>query len=177
MRKCWLVGLLFAFIATCFLGCSPRKSPEAAGKNLKDVGQVMAIYAAQYSDRLPPNAATLLTTVDHGMVSKHSVAEILAGPDVTIPDAVRSASPEEQATWLSKNGGVKVLAWGGHFVMQTKASVTPLAILRPELYPGEPKLAVLYFDGHVELRDRAEVEAMAKSAATVPETGASKPGG
>jgi prepilin-type processing-associated H-X9-DG protein len=140
---------------------SPRDNTSFHAANLKLIGQAMFIYAAEYNDRVPPNMELLLKGLGQYSTSTEvPPLQRLAGPDVTIPPEIGKAPLAEQAAWLAKNGGYVVLGLGQRFSSVRNTAQTPLAIERPDVDPTKPRLSVLYFDGHVEVRDRTEVEAL-----------------
>lgn len=148
-------------LALLLTACGKQQSPQLGG-DLKRIGSFMAAYAAGNNDTLPSDMGPFVHTGEATFSeSKKQALQTLAGSDVAIPQETVDASPEEQGRWLKDHSDFAFLAPGHKLMGAPNPNTTPLVIQRPELLPHAAQLYVLYHDGHVELRPRAEVEKMA----------------
>lgn len=139
------------------MGAARTSAKQAvAFSNLKQLGVAVYNYESDHDGQSPQNIADLAEYL--GAKNRFRAAQALVSPgsDVDVPDEFNDWSDEDQKQWIRENSSYILLPLPEKIAEVMKPSERVLAFERPSHAEGNV-VAVLYLDGHVERKTRAEL--------------------
>jgi prepilin-type processing-associated H-X9-DG protein len=140
LRIIWSTAAVVAAVAT--LQAQPRPERSSA-ENLRNLGQAIMMYAADYKGHVPPDLGKLAKYVGGDL-------DVFVSPRrvTRMPEDVR-AKPESSAEWFNTSCDyVLTVPPGTRLSRLRQPEQFPLVVEKPSLH-DEGTVAILYADGHV----------------------------
>ncbi|MEI8194750.1 MAG: hypothetical protein WCI73_02455, partial [Phycisphaerae bacterium] len=152
-------GMLIGIVTPALQKARERAKTVVSMSNLRQIAVGANLYANENNGMLPPDLGSILPYMGNNV-------RIFVHPDVKVPAEITKGTVEQQKAWVNANSSYVYLHAGEKLAtIGNPASV--IAVHEKLDLPGKKEqVNVLYMDGHVESKPRAEAE---KALSTTPD--------